>query len=254
MEPLFASPTLAAGYARSRPAVHPRVIERVRRHLGVSERWGCAVDVGCGAGLSTRPLSGLARTAVGIEPLEPMLGWTRTVAPDSRFVVGRAEELPVADGVADLLTAAGSLNYADLGQFFPEARRVLGAAGKLVVYDFSQGRRMTGSPALEEWFAAFMAKYPAPPFSGRTLTPDLLAPLAKGFRPIGSEWYEESLTLDHSFYVDYAMTETNVAAAVRAGAAEDSIREWCRSTLAPVFGGVEQKVVFTGYIAYFSRV
>jgi hypothetical protein len=99
-----------------------------------------------------------------------------------------------------------------------------------------------------------MAKYPAPPFSGRTLTPDLLAPLAQGFRPVGSEWYEESLTLDHTFYVDYAMTETNVAAAVRAGAAEDSIHEWCRSTLAPVFGGVEQKVVFTGYIAYFSRV
>lgn len=254
MEPLFASPTLAAGYARSRPAVHPRVIERVRRHLGVSERLGCAVDVGCGAGLSTGPLAELARVPVGIEPLEPMLGWTRTVAPDCRFVVGRAEELPVADGAADLMTAAGSLNYADLGKFFPEARRVLGAAAKLVVYDFSQGKRMADSPALEEWFGAFTAKYPAPPFSGRTLTPDLLVPLAAGFRPVGSEWYEESLTLDLAFYVDYAMTETNVAAAVRAGVDEDSIREWCRATLAPVFGGVAREVVFTGYIAYFSKL
>lgn len=181
-----------------------------------------------------------------------MLGWTGEAAPDSCFAVGRAEELPVRDGAADLMTAAGSLNYADLGRFFPEARRVLRAAGALIVYDFSQGKRMAGSPALEEWFEAFMTKYPAPPFSGRPLTPDLLAPLAAGFRPAGSEWYEESLTLDASFYVGYAMTETNVAAAVRAGVDEESIRDWCGRTLAPVFGGVPREVVFTGYIAYFS--
>ena len=253
MEPLFASPTLAAGYARSRPAVHPRVVERVRRHVGISERVGCAVDIGCGAGLSTRPLERVARTAVGIEPLEPMLGWTREVAPDSRFVVGRAEELPVADGAAQLMTAAGSLNYADLGKFFPEARRVLGEGGTLVVYDFSQGKRMVDSPALGEWFTAFMAKYPPPPFSGQPLGPEKLAGLATGFRASGADYYEEALTLDHSFYVDYAMTETNVAAAVRAGVEEESIREWCRTTLAPVFGGQRREVVFTGYIAYLTR-
>ncbi|MBI2684850.1 MAG: methyltransferase domain-containing protein [Acidobacteria bacterium] len=252
MEPLFASPTLAAGYARSRPAVHPRVLRRVRGHLGISERVDCAVDIGCGAGLSTRPLTELARTALGIEPLEPMLGWTREVAPDSHFAVGRAEEIPVRDGAADLMTAAGSLNYADLNRFFPEARRVLGSSGTLVVYDFSQGRRLVDSPALEEWFDRFVKRYPAPPFSGRPLTPDALAPLAHGFRPAGSEWYEETLLLDHSFYVDYAMTETNVASAVRAGVDEDEIRGWCRETLAPVFGTTPRHVVFTGYIAYFS--
>jgi SAM-dependent methyltransferase len=252
MEPLFASPTLAAGYARSRPPVHPRVIERVRKHLGVSERLGCAVDIGCGAGLSTRPLSNLAQTAVGIEPLEPMLGWTREVAPDSCFLVGKAEQLPLRDASADLMTAAGSLNYADLDRFFPEARRVLGRTGKLAVYDFSQGKRMVGNPALEEWFQAFMQRYPPPPFSGRPLAPDSLAALAQGFRPIGSDFYQETLVLDHAFYVDYAMTETNVAAAVKSGVDEESIRQWCRQTLAPVFAGQPRQVTFTGYIAYFD--
>jgi len=254
METLFASPTLAAGYARSRPAVHPRVIGRVRRHLGLSERLGCALDVGCGAGLSTKPLAEIAQTAVGIEPLEPMLGWTREVAPGSHFLVGQAEMLPVRDATVDLMTAAGSLNYADLGRFFPEARRVLGAKGKLVVYDFSQGKKIPGNPALGEWFAAFQRRYPPPPFSGRPLTPESLVPLAQGFRPIGSEWYEETLTLSPSFYVDYAMTETNVAAAVRSGVDEAGIREWCRSTLEPVFGGVAQPVNFSGYIACFDTL
>ena len=164
----------------------------------------------------------------------------------SHFVVGRADELPVSDEAAELMTAAGSLNYVDLEKCFAEASRVLSAERKLVVYDFS--------PEASEWFESFMTRYPAPPFSGRPLTPELLVPLAEGFRPIGAEWYEESLTLDHSFYVDYAMTETNVAAAVRAGVDEESIREWCRATLAPVFGGVARVVVFTGYIAYFSKL
>ena len=147
-----------------------------------------------------------------------MLGWTRSVVPDSRFVVGRAEALPVA----------GSLHYVDLGKFFPEASRVLGAEGELVVYDFS--------PQVNEWFGAFMTRYPTPPFSGRILTPDLLAPLAPGFRPIGPEWYEESLPLDHSFYVDYAMTEANVAAAVRAGVDEEASRELRHATIVSVSG------------------
>lgn len=254
MEPLFASPTLAAGYARSRPAVHPRVIDRVRRHLGLAERVGCAVDVGCGAGLSTRPLAPLARMAVGIEPLEPMLAWTRETAPDAHFVVGRAEALPFCDGAADLLTAAGSLNYVDLARFFPEAKRILRRGGRMVVYDFSQGRTMADSPALRAWHDEFMRRYPAQGSTARPLDPELLVPLAEGFRPAGAERFEEALPMDADFYVDYTMTATNVAAAVRRGEDEDGIRAWCRQSLAPVFEGRRREVMFTGYIAYFDTL
>ena len=47
----------------------------------------------------------------------------------------------------DIVTAAGSLNFADLGRFFPDAARVLRAEGALIVYDFSAGRRF---PEAEE--------------------------------------------------------------------------------------------------------
>ena len=49
------------------------------------------------------------------------------MAPESHLVVGRAEELPVADGAADLMTAARSLNSVDLEKFCTEASRVLPA-------------------------------------------------------------------------------------------------------------------------------
>ncbi|MBI4876759.1 MAG: SAM-dependent methyltransferase, partial [Acidobacteria bacterium] len=47
----FATPAMAAGYARSRLEI-ARPLDR-------------ALDVGCGAGLSTRPLLSIARHCIG---------------------------------------------------------------------------------------------------------------------------------------------------------------------------------------------
>lgn len=138
--------SLAAGYATARPAVHPLVIDRVRRRVVAVDR---ALDVGCGAGLSTRPLVGMARHVIGMEPAEPMLAWAREVAPGADFVVGGAERLPFMRASVDLITAAGSLNYADPALFFVEARRVLRRGGMIVVYDFSTGRSLRESAELD---------------------------------------------------------------------------------------------------------
>ena len=55
-----------------------------------------ALDVGCGAGLSTTALAPLARQVTGLEPVPAMLAHWRIVAPQARFVIGRAERLPFA--------------------------------------------------------------------------------------------------------------------------------------------------------------
>ncbi len=70
-----------------------------------------------------------------------MLAYSHAVAPKARFLVGQAERLPVASCTFDLITAAGSVNYANLDLFFPEVERVLTETGVLVIYDFSAGRR-----------------------------------------------------------------------------------------------------------------
>jgi ubiquinone/menaquinone biosynthesis C-methylase UbiE len=53
-----------------------------------------------------------------------MLKWASMIAPSAGFVVGTAEAIPLCDHSVDLITAAGSLNYANLDLFFPEAARV----------------------------------------------------------------------------------------------------------------------------------
>jgi SAM-dependent methyltransferase len=249
MANLFDSSEMAAGYAKSRPAVHPLIIARAREHLRVEGRLACGLDVGCGAGLSTRALQAIAGRVVGIDPFEAMVRWGAVVAPGAGFAVARAEALPVRSGSVDVVAAAGSLNYADLDLFFPEAARVLAPGGVLVVYDFSEGRRFRGSPALDGWYAEFLRRYPKPVGSAREITPETLA-CAPGFRVSASERFEVGLAIDPAFYLDYVMTETNVAEAVRGGAEPAAIRTWCGQTLAPVFGGVPREVLFRGYIAY----
>jgi SAM-dependent methyltransferase len=245
----FATDDMASGYATSRPPVHPRVIELMSKSLDHPQAFPRALDVGCGAGLSTRALDGLASQCIGMEPAEPMLRWTSAVAPRAQFIVGRAEAMPVRDHSIDLITAAGSLNYVELEFFFPEAARVLTPRGLLVVYDFQPGKSFRQEPGLEEWFAEFTRRFPLPPREGRTLNPEILSQIDSGFRLSQSRCFEIGIVLSRDFYLDYMLTETNVAAAVRGGTLLADIRSWCAGSLAAVWGGGEREILFRGYFA-----
>lgn len=278
MENLFASTGMAAGYAAHRPPVHPEVLRlaathQQQRHLGaagatISAPVGFeptyALDVGCGSGVSAKALRDVlpqTSTVVGLEPAESMLRSARAAGMLTAAVAGRAESLPFASGTFGLITAAGSLNYTDdLPAFFTEAARVLHpSSGSLVVYDFSPGRIMTGDDLLQHWFdKEFMVRYPRAKDNAKFLDPATLEAIIAGAgSPLAMTWANEfriPLMLDYDFYVNYMMTETNVAYAVAGGASEASIRDWCRRTLEPMFRGGPKEVLFEGYVAMFAPV
>src|SRR6202522_2061189 len=89
----------AEAYAFDRPPVHEQILRSVR----LARQADRALDVGCGAGLSTAALAPLARRVIGLEPIPAMLAYRRTVAPHAGFVIGRAERLPFAAGCFDLV-------------------------------------------------------------------------------------------------------------------------------------------------------
>lgn len=226
-------------------------MDLARPHLRPIQR---ALDVGCGAGLSTRALLPFARHVIGLEPAEGMLAWRRSIAPTADFVVGAAESLPFATGSVDLIAAAGSLNYVALDRFFPEAARVLQPGGQLLVYDFSQGRNFTGDDTLSAWFTAFVERYPNPVAQARRLNPEILAGLHPRFVLGAHQDFALAIELEPAFYLEYMLTETNVASAVARAVPPGEVRAWCAETLAPVWAGRAREVVFRGYFACLAPV
>jgi len=245
----FGSENMAAGYANSRPPVHQFVVEDVNRQLGRTEPFPLALDIGCGAGVSTRALSGFARSCVGLEPNESMLVWARKVAPSAIFIAGTAEAIPFRDHSVDVITAAGSLNYVNLDLFLTEAARILTGAGVLVVYDFSPGQKFRDEPGLEGWFSDFCHQYPPPANQAGELSPTILADASPKFYMQDHREFEIGIPLSREFYVNYMMTETNVAAAVGRGVPQSEIASWCVETLKAVWDGSEREVLFQGYFA-----
>lgn len=248
--------TLAAGYAAHRPPLHPLILQRLAASLGLPLPLPRALDLGCGSGLSTAPLLPLARHVVGLEPALPMLPFARSVVPSASFVCGAAEALPFPDHTFDLASAAGSLNFCRLDPALAELRRVLRPAAPLLIYDFEQGCDFTDSPSLNAWHAEFKRLWPTPPIPD--INPQLLAAGPWSLRLDGYEPFTIGLELTPDFYLHYAMTETNVAAAIAAGTPEADIRSWCAQTLAPVFAdrprevqeGRPREVLFHGYYAW----
>jgi SAM-dependent methyltransferase len=238
---------MAAGYAEFRPPIHRLILERAFKHLGWSGQARCGLDVGCGAGLSTRALLGFAHTCVGIEPAVAMLKFARDIAPDAQFIAGHAETLPVREKSIHVISAAGSLNYVNLPHFCDEAARVLVREGVLVVYDFSPGRSFREGKRLDEWFVDFTTRYPVPKSEATALSPEILAKLDTRYATVASDSFEIGVRLTPGFYLGYMMTETNVAAAIRNGTPYSEVRAWAAQTLAETWGNQEREVLFRGY-------
>jgi SAM-dependent methyltransferase len=245
MTSVYDSERLAAAYAFDRPPIHEQILRSAR----LDRQADRALDVGCGAGLSTAALAPLARQVIGLEPIPTMLAHRRTVAPHARFVIGQAERLPFAAGSFDLVTAAGSLNYADLPSALAEIARVLTRDGTFLLYDFSVGRRSVSGDELAGWFASFEQRFPWPP--GWQLFDVRELPLvAYGLRLLDYADVEIRLPMTFDAYLRYMLSEVNVDNAVARGAySAEEARDWCQETLKAVFADGEVTVVIPGYVA-----
>jgi SAM-dependent methyltransferase len=250
MTSVYDSERLAAAYACDRPPVHEQIL-RSARLARQAER---ALDVGCGAGLSTAALAPLARRVIGLEPIRAMLAHRRVVAPHASFVIGRAERLPFAAGSFDLVTAAGSLNYADFPSALAEIARVLTPDGTFLLYDFSTGRHSVNGAKLERWFASFERRFPWPPGWHPLDVHEL--PLAEyGLQLLDFTAVETRLPMDLDAYLRYMLSETNVEDAIASGACSpEEARDWCRTTLESVFAEGPLTVVIPGHVATLARI
>ena len=76
------------------------MIERIR-----SQRFGTALDVGCGEGRFCRIMRNLGLRTVGIDPTEALVHRARQLDPGGDYRVSQAETLDGADGSFDLVVS-----------------------------------------------------------------------------------------------------------------------------------------------------
>lgn len=106
------------------------------------------LDVGCGTGVLTQAvLSAAAPEAVlGVDPSQAFVeAAARKGDPRAAFVVGRAEQLPVADAAVDVAVSGLVLNFVpDRPAAAAELRRVLRPGGNAAAYvwDYAQGMQL----------------------------------------------------------------------------------------------------------------
>jgi SAM-dependent methyltransferase len=96
------------------------------------------LDIGCGGGALVRELACRGARAIGLEVSQQQLGPALARDPDgrARYLVGRAQALPLPDASVDVAVFMRTLHHvppADLRLTLAEARRVLRPGGAVYV-------------------------------------------------------------------------------------------------------------------------
>ena len=244
---IYDSERLANRYAVDRPPVHVAICARLFSELATGYRAGLALDVGCGAGASTAALLPYVAHVTGLDPYPGMLRQARASVPAAAFVQGRAEALPLASRSCDIVTAAGSLNYADVHAALAEASRVLAPGGHFAPYDFSTGRVADEASRAADGFGAFERTFPWP--AGYPLDLGALPYREHGLTLLKHEEFVVEIEMAQARYVRYLMSETNVEAAVAGGMSEADVRDACWRMFDPVFSNGSRPVAFRAVLA-----
>ena len=116
----------AAAYERGRPSYPPEAIDWL---LPANARE--VLDLGAGTGKLTTRLVERGLDVVAVDPIPEMLEVLRASLPETRALLGTAEEIPLADNSVDAVLVAQAWHWVDPQRAIPEVARVLRPGGRL---------------------------------------------------------------------------------------------------------------------------
>jgi SAM-dependent methyltransferase len=247
----FSHASAAERYARFRPYFHPLVVERLVRFTGCA-RFGSALDVACGVGLSTRALAAVADRVAAIDNSAPMLA----LAPILTNVVyqqATAEALPFSPETFDLATVGLAFHWFDQDQFLREAGRVLKPGGWLLIYNNQFLGSMRECPDFKKWVGeAFLAKYLTPHRGRKKLTAGYAG--AFGFDLAGTDNFPNDVNMSREQIVGYFLSQSNIIAFVEHGnEAIEDVTAWLDQGVAPFFDQPTRTMQFASDVWYLRK-
>jgi len=255
---------IAQGY-KNRPFLHRQVIERFQKDTG-GQHFTLGLDIGCGAGLSTKALKVICTNVIGTDISSEMINVAREVCEQDKnitYLVSSTEDfkisdlsisnLPIDDTKIDIATAAGAIQWIDRDIFLSKMHQLIEDNGYLLVYDFTISDKMIGNPAYTDWWHnQYLTAFPKPYRNESIWKNEDVLP--HGFRMIN----QIDLTLEHSFhlasFIEFMMIQSNVNAKIETGEKkEEDISQWFQKTLSPIFHDQAQRLSFKGYSWYLQN-
>ena len=116
----------AAAYERGRPSYPPEAIDWL---LPADAQK--VLDLGAGTGKLTTRLVERGLDVVAVDPIPDMLERLRAALPETRALLGTAEEIPLEDNSVDAVLVAQAWHWVDPQRAIPEVARVLRPGGRL---------------------------------------------------------------------------------------------------------------------------
>lgn len=251
---LFNSKRIANGYANDRPWLHKSVIEQIYAEFVDKIPFKNGLDVGCGAGLSTKALKLICSKVTGTDISEEMIHICKThyVTSGFTFYAAKAEETKMPQAPYDIVTAAGVIDWVDKDKFLENMRVVMSENAPLILYDFWISDKMLENPSYTDWFHnQYLANFPKPP-RNNTIWEQKDIPTVFSFtkQTICQMQYE----FDLSSFMRFMMTQTNINSKVESGnMTEEEVLGWMQKTLRPIFQERRQTLIFDGYIRIYIR-
>ena len=164
----FDSKRIAFGYAK-RPWLHRSVMDALRKDLELScdYKYKNGLDVGCGAGLSTKALRLICDKVTGTDIADAMVEVCNELYADDKaytFYVAKAEETRIPSEKYDIVTAAGCINWVDEKRFMENMKEVTSQSAVIVIYDFGITDKMAGNSDYTTWYQTqYLRRFPKPP-------------------------------------------------------------------------------------------
>lgn len=250
---------IAQGY-KNRPFLHKQVMERFGKEV-TGRTFSHGLDVGCGAGLSSKALKRICTHVTGADISPEMVRVAKEVCGDGQeydFMVSRAEEIPAVGGKYDIVTAAGVIQWVDREPFLRNLANIMEERGYVLIYDFAISGQMKGTEGKAYaawWEERYLKEFPKPYRNEYVWTKEDVEPY--GFSMLGQVWYGMEYEFDMDSFMDFMMIQSNVNAKIEKGVrGAGEVREWFARTLEPVFcspaGSEKRTLVFTGYSWYMA--
>lgn len=247
----FATQAAARLYALGRPDYSDLVTDIIRRLTGITGRIPVAVDVGSGTGISTRALSPLADTVIGVEPSTAMLERASPVT-NVAYRVGFAEDLPMEDESCDLIFTGSALHWFDQELFLSETARIARPGAHLVVHDHWFTGQIQDDENFGTWTRdVYLTAYPPPPRDRSWRPPADLG----DWRHTGWESYDHPVPLTSDQLATYLLSQSNLQTVIeRNQESEEHLRSWIADETAPFFDDAGAAVfLFCGFVACHQR-